>query len=65
LGGGDPVIVPTVKRAASDTNGAFFLCGVPRGVPVSVRIVGVNDPAMIRVVTIPATGFVTIADFNR
>ena len=65
LGGGDPVLMPQARRVATDSTGAFFLCGVPRDIPVTVRVLGVNDPTLTRVVQVAKRSLVTVADFRR
>jgi hypothetical protein len=65
LGGGDPVMLPEARRVSTDSTGAFFLCGVPRDVPVTLRVLGVNDPALTRVVRVDRRSLVAIADLGR
>jgi hypothetical protein len=65
LGGGDPVVVPEARRVTADSTGAFFLCGVPREVPITLRVLGSKDPALTRVVRVGARSLVGVADFSR
>jgi hypothetical protein len=37
LGGGAPLVVPRRARTTTDARGEFVLCGVPRGVPITLR----------------------------
>lgn len=69
LGGGPPVVVREARTAAADEQGAYFVCGVPRGVPLGVSFldgIRTGDQAQLpsRRALVPATGFVAIVDFN-
>lgn len=68
LGGGAPVVVHEVRRATTDAQGAFFACGVPRALPVTVRVVsGPEDRVRLpaRTAAVPAGGYVAIVQFDR
>lgn len=66
LGGGTPVIVHEARNVAGDAAGQYFVCGVPRGVPLTVRIVemAASQPR-VRRAEVPAGAFVAIVDFDR
>jgi hypothetical protein len=68
LGGGAPVVVHEAKSVTGDAAGRYFVCGVPRGVPLTVRIVeaaAASDRPRVRSAEVPAGAFVAIIDFDR
>lgn len=65
LGGGAPVLMPEARRVTADSTGAFLLCGVPREIAITLRLLGTTDPGMVRVVQLSGRSLAAIADFNR
>ena len=54
LGGGAPVTVPRRVVATTDARGAFTMCGLPRGVPITLRAVRGRSDERATTMTIPA-----------
>jgi hypothetical protein len=68
LGGGAPVVVHEARNVAGDATGQYFVCGVPRGIPLTVRIVEAapaGDRPRAHSAEVPAGAFVAIVDFDR
>jgi hypothetical protein len=71
LGGGPAVVVHEARTAAVDSRGAYFVCGVPRGFALSVRVAdagagnrGSSQPR-IRRAEVARGAYVAIVDFDR
>jgi hypothetical protein len=67
LGGGPAVTVHETRTAPIDPQGGYFACGVPRGLPLAVRIAGGSGQAESRVrrTAVPSSAYVAIVDFDR
>lgn len=73
LGGGPPVVVHEARSVAADARGGYFVCGVPRGLALTVRVSGgtgaargvASDQPRIRQARVPAGGYVVVVDFDR
>ena len=65
LGGGAPVLLPQARRVTADSTGGFLLCGVPREIPITLRVLGTTDQSLVRVVQVGQRSLATIADFSR
>ncbi len=59
LGGGAPVILSRTAVATTNARGEFAMCGLPRGVAVSLRAVRGRPDDATTTVTIPAFAVVT------
>jgi hypothetical protein len=68
LGGGAAVVVRETMTAEIDSRGVFFACGVPRGFPLTVRVVqpgaGSGVPPRVRQAQVPPGSYVAIVDFD-
>jgi carboxypeptidase family protein len=67
LGGGPPVVVREIRSGTADERGTYFVCGVPRGLPLGVSLIDSTrsdrtQPTPRRA-QVPTTGFVAIVDF--
>jgi len=62
LGGGPAVLAHETRSAASDARGAYFVCGVPRGFPLTVRILDASAP--VRRAEVPMGSYVAVVDFD-
>jgi hypothetical protein len=73
LGGGPVVVVHETLAAAVNARGGYFVCGVPRGFALTVRVakgagaagsVAAAQP-LVRQATVPAGAYVAVVDFDR
>jgi hypothetical protein len=67
LGGGPAVVVRETRTVAADSRGAYFVCGAPRGVALTVRVAqpGASVQTRVRQAEVPSGGYVAIVDFDR